>query len=317
MRPQTLVFVLVALIVAAGLAFFARSLMAPAPVPMGPRIIQKEEPAVQILVANDRIGTGEFIKPEKLGWRPWPKSALDERFITKDKFKESDVVGAVPRQPLDKGDPVFASKIIKPGQGGFLAAVLKPGMRAVSVNVNRATGNAGLVMPGDLVDLMLTQKIRSETGGSERFAGETVLRGLRVLAVDQTLDTKDQALIAQTATLEAAPRDAEKVLVAQQMGELSLVLRSLAVDADRDQSVDAAGPMWDREVSKAYRPVSAPAPAPVGAAPQIAHGSSVVVLRGGSGGQSGGAAPVSVPVQTPNVAAAAISPNASAQAPSQ
>ena len=309
MRPQSIVFVFVALIVAAGLAFFARSLMAPKAAPSQQQAVVQKEAAVEILVANDRIGTGEFIKPEGLGWRPWPKSALDERFITKEHFKETDVVGAVPRQVLEKGDPILASKIIKPGEGGFLAAVLQPGMRAVSVNVNRATGNAGLIMPGDKVDLLLTQKIPSEMG-RERFAGETVLQGIRVIAIDQTLDTQDKAVIAQTTTLELTPKDAEKVLVAEQMGQLSLSLRSLAVDdPNGGQGANPSAPTWDREVSK----VVVRAPAPITGAP-VARAPQVVVLRGGSGSQ-GSPAPAAAPV--PNLAASATSPNASADAPSK
>lgn len=282
----------------------------------------KEPATVKILVAANHIGPGEFLKPELFDWKDWPKDALDDRFIVKEGFKETDVVGAVAKQPLEQGDPIFTSKIIKPGQGGFLAAVLKPGMRAVSVNVNRATGNAGLILPGDLVDLVLTGKVDSQNSEqqTDHYVGQTVLHKLRVLAIDQTLDTKaqnkDQPQVAQTTTLEVTPKDAEKVLVAEQLGQLSLVLRSLAVADGQDGKPvvedDKPALTWDRDVSLALkqrggarRTGGAPAPRP-----------GVVVMRGNAR-STVSFTPQSGSPSAPAIAASALSPDASAVMPGQ
>ncbi len=284
MRPRTILVVFSFFIAAAGLALVARGLMRPpAPAPHAP-VATMEAPMAKILVAAEHIGRGQFLKPDLYEWKVWPRAALDDRFIVKDQFKPADVAGAVAKEPLEKGDPIFTNKIVRPGQGGFLAAVLQPGMRAVSVNVNRVTGNAGLIMPGDIVDLVLTGKVDGrDSEQRDHYVGQTVLHKLRVLATDQTMDNKDQAMVAQTVTLEVTPKDAEKVLVAEQLGQLSLVLRSLAV-ADNAGAPTVAQDSkpeltWDRDVSLAIKERGYGEPHPKQAAPARP---AVVVMRGRS-----------------------------------
>lgn len=319
MRPRTILVVFSFLIVAAGLAFVARSLMRPQAQAVHSAVVTKEAPMTKILVAAEHVGRGQFLKPDLYEWKPWPKGALDERFIVKDQFKPDDVTGAVAKEPLEKGDPIFANKIVKPGQGGFLAAVLQPGMRAVSINVNRVTGNAGLIMPGDIVDLVLTDKIDArDSDEPDHYVGQTVLHKLRVLATDQTMNNKDEAKVAQTATLEVTPKDAEKVLVAEQLGQLSLVLRSLAVadsgdaSAARDNKPELT---WDRDVSLAVRQRGYGQARPKQSAPARP---AVVVMRGSSRSNvavSDSAGPPSN--ATSDYTAAAFSPDAPAAVPGQ
>jgi pilus assembly protein CpaB len=136
------------------------------------------------------------------------------------------------RYPITAGQPLTVGALVKPGDRGFLAAALGPGMRAVTVPVSERTGVAGFIFPGDRVDLMLTQTVEGE--GRPLKTSETVLRNLRVLATDQSTEqvTNEQGKTVvrnfNTVTLEVTPKLAEKVAVAQTLGTLSLVLRSLA-----------------------------------------------------------------------------------------
>jgi pilus assembly protein CpaB len=121
---------------------------------------------------------------------------------------------------------------MRPGDHGFLAAVLGPDTRAVTVGVDMVSGTAGLIWPGDRVDLILTQTIdRPTVSSGHRFAAETVLSNVRVIAIDQQLvqgaspDTAE-AKPARTVTLEVAATEAERVAVAERLGRLSLVVRS-------------------------------------------------------------------------------------------
>jgi pilus assembly protein CpaB len=155
----------------------------------------------------------------------------------------SKLLGTVVRYQITAGEPVTQGALVAPGDRGFLAAALGPGMRAVTVPVSEKTGVGGFVFPGDHVDMMLTQSI-SGTEGQPLNATETILRNLRVLATDQQTETttgddgKTVVKAVRTVTLEATPKVAEKIAVAQTVGTLSLSLRSLAdSQSDLDQAI--------------------------------------------------------------------------------
>jgi pilus assembly protein CpaB len=130
--------------------------------------------------------------------------------------------------------------VLNPGDHGFLAAVLGTGKRAVTVGVDPVSGTAGLIWPGDHVDVVLTQAIdEKEQPLDRRISGETVLTNVRVIAVDQQLVQGGQGAQAnptavananRTVTLEATTFDAERIAVASRLGRLSLVVRSAADD---------------------------------------------------------------------------------------
>ena len=214
-----------------------------------------EAAATYVLVAKKNLPTGSLVKLGDLRWQAWPDKGLARPYLVRGKRKESEVVGAVVRAPVTTGQPVTDGLIVKPGDRGFLAAVLKSGMRAVSVPVNATTGIAGFVFPGDRVDLILAHGIRRGAGTEKtvRRASETVLRGVRVLAVDQS--TNDQAgkpSIAKTATLEVTSKQAEIIAVVVELGKLSLSLRSLATE-DEDIRQAASAPAsftWDSDASQ-------------------------------------------------------------------
>jgi pilus assembly protein CpaB len=233
MNIRTVVLLTVALAVAGLTALLVNGWLA------GQKVaVQAQAPAVaapppppEILVAKKALPAGTFVKPDELEWRPWPQEGLTEAYLVKGKASEKDLAGAVVRTHLYAGEPITTSRVVHPGEQGFLAAVLDPGKRAVAIPVDGTSGVAGFVFPGDFVDVILAIKRTVSAEGSEgsetRQFSETLLTDVRVLAIDQTLDNSGAAKVGKTATLEVSPKQAERVALGLDMGTLSLSLRSL------------------------------------------------------------------------------------------
>ena len=152
---------------------------------------------------------------------------------------KADYIGAVVREPILAGEPIVGRKIVRAGDSGYMAAYLEPGMRAMAIRVTVETAAGGFILPGDRVDVLLTREVKLPTGtaGGEtsKFVSATVMRNVKVLAIDQNTRAaeNEQAVVGATATMEVSGRDAEVLALAKSEGELSLVLRSYA---------DTAGP---------------------------------------------------------------------------
>ena len=157
------------------------------------------------------------------------------------------------RQHIAQGEPIGTSRVIHPGERGFLAAVLTPGMRAATVPLNATADGAGLILPGDRVDLLLSHQIPDmrDANGPARNVGETVLTDIRVVAIDQTVNDQDKKPITgKTATFEVTSKQAEAIEVAKLIGNLSIVLRSAGDPEGKDGAKQTvAGPTWDSDVS--------------------------------------------------------------------
>lgn len=217
-----------------------------------------EAPAANgVLVARKALPTGTFVKAEDLRWQPWPEGAIDPTYVLQGKREPQSFAGAVVRQSVVAGQPVTDARLVKPGDRGFLAAVLSPGTRAVAVAVNASSAIAGLVFPGDRVDLILSHRFEVPGEKSKREvrrASETVLTNVRVIAIDQsTDDQKAKPAVPKTATLEVTPRQAEIVAVAMELGKLSLSLRSLARIEDDTTTIGAVKADDDTELAKRGR----------------------------------------------------------------
>jgi pilus assembly protein CpaB len=201
-------------------------------------------PQKAVLVARAAIARGQILKPADLAWQPWPVGAIGKAYIQDSTKKIEDFAGWVARDPFVPGEPVTEAKIVAPGSRGFLAAVLSPGMRAVSVPVTATSGISGLVFPGDQVDILVSEVLptRGSNGNAApQKAAETVLHDVRVLAVDQKLESKSgEAAVAHNVTLEVTPKQAEEIAVATEMGKLSLSLRSLATSSTETASADSS-----------------------------------------------------------------------------
>lgn len=189
--------------------------------------------ATEVLVARRNIQLGEVTKPTDFRWQTWPTEAVTPSFVTQSRGDESMklVTDAIARAPLLEGEPVTSQKLIKPGQGGVLAAILPSGMRAISTKIKEETAAGRLILPNDRVDVILTRRERSPAGQDETVS-DTLFYNVRVLAIGQAIGAKEGAKssegAANTATLELTPRQAELLARANAAGEISLSLRSIA-----------------------------------------------------------------------------------------
>jgi len=231
--PRSMILIFAAVLTAGGTIYFAQSWISRERAQLE---AMKKQPVkdegTQILVAKKNLPAGQFVKPEDVEWRAWPKEGVAQTYYLKGKVEKTALIGAVVRRGITAGEPMSDGKLAKPGDQGFLAAVLEPGMRAITVSINQTSGIAGFVFPGDRVDLLLTQEVAdSDGGGQKRFAAETVLTKIRVLAMDQRVNDVDNTpKVSKTITVEVTPKQAEMIAVAGQLGHLSLSLRSLAND---------------------------------------------------------------------------------------
>jgi len=198
-----------------------------------PRVVTKEvtQNTTQVLVAKTDIGLGHLLAPENLRWQEWPQSAVNQNHIQRNARPNatSDLAGAIARTPMQPGDPIYPRSVVKAGEGGVLASILSPGMRAASTRIKEETGAGKLILPNDHVDVLLTMRKRGR-GGGEDHVSETLFRNVRVLAIGQLIQAADGKKLAEgnTATLELTPRQTEELAVADAKGAISLVLRSIA-----------------------------------------------------------------------------------------
>lgn len=259
-------------VVAAGLATFLalqpQREPAPAVETATPEPVVIKEPMAKVLVARDAVGTGQRLSASSLMWQDWPEAALSTDFITEAASPEAitQISGTLVRQPFYQGEPILAPKLMDAGPN-YLAAVLDETKRAVSVSVNAESASGGFIVPLDRVDVVLT---RTTPGGT---ISETILRNVRVLAVNDRLATDGTPLpgtasedeLADSgedrvdmfhhtaiATLELDPEEAEVVINATTAGRLSLVLRPFASPDSAEpaptftanQTIRMTSPFW-------------------------------------------------------------------------
>lgn len=247
MDKKKLLLLVAALLIAVTTAFAARSVFSGGPVapmagavpvtPMGPKV----------LVAQRALPTGTIITADAVSFQDWPKELVQDAYFLDGQADMTKLLGTVVRFPVTAGQPLTQGALVAPGDRGFLAAALGPGMRAMTIPVSDTSGVGGFVFPGDRVDLMLSQSVKSGNDGAQDLkAAETFLRNLRVLATDQatsteTVDGKSVVKTSRTVTLEVTPRIAEKITVAQTVGQLSLSLRPLTDNQADFERVLASG----------------------------------------------------------------------------
>lgn len=279
------------ILLAAGvLALVARALFVssqePAPAP---------RPDQQIRIAAADLPAGLLLRESDLGWKTVRPSAVPNGAIVQDSPQAGKLAGAMLRGALAAGAPLLAGNIIQPDAPGFLAAALAPGMRAVSVPIDDVSGNAGLIQPGDRVDMILTQNV--QRGGQRATVSETVVENVRIIAVGSMFtpprDAKGAGNVnrARTITAEVSPQVAEAVTVASHLGTLSLALRSFATTDRNEPSAGGAvvvarsagakenQPTWGGDVSRALASAGGePTPPPPSSG--IAPKRSITLLRG-------------------------------------
>lgn len=294
MNVRSLILVVAALLIAVVTALFARNLLTSE----GPKPAQAaavaESKGPRVLVAAVPLPVGHIIEAAQVRWQKWPNDNLDQTYFVEGQTQQDAYVGKVVRTSMTPGQPLTQGALVGPGERGFLAAVLSEGMRAITVSVSDTSGVAGFVFPGDRVDLILTTEVPREDAPTIKVS-QTVLRNVRVLAVDQrTNDLENQPKVGRTVTLEVTPKLVEKIAVMQRLGSLSLSLRPLtenAAAASGQSRVDEAPmPSDARPTYTLGSEVSKYANAKVGggggggsqpaAHPGAKRGTNVIVLRG-------------------------------------
>jgi pilus assembly protein CpaB len=269
MKARFAILLLINILLVVGVVVFlgmGRSQQAPVqgPTAAAPAV----QTTVDVLIAANNLPPGTLIQPTDVAWQRWPKENLSDSFTSKPSDMPPDqatnllnsVSGSVVRLGIGKGQPIVTGAVIKPGEKGFLAAILAPGMRAISINISASSGGAGLILPGDRVDVLLSQglKVKDPAGAeAERRVTETYIPDLRLIALDQKVssDPKDPR-VGRTATLEVTPHQAEMLILGEDMGKLSLSLRSVQ-SADTDKLGRTV--VWDYAASMAMSGKSAKA----------------------------------------------------------
>ena len=206
----------------------------------------------EVLVANKKLLTGEVLKAENVHWEQVPDSLVFKGMIKrKDQEDENklEVYDKPLRRVIESGEPVTTQALVTNAEGGnnFLSASIEPGMRAIAVPVKPEAMAGGFIAPGDYVDVIMTYQVNLRGGDEEKttasaiiqkFASETILSNIHVLAVDQNAkENGHEAKIGKTVTLEVTKGDAQVLVMAVSMGQISLSLRRLGEKdtvADRD-----------------------------------------------------------------------------------
>ncbi|WP_161853294.1 Flp pilus assembly protein CpaB [Bradyrhizobium sp. CCBAU 051011] len=215
--------------VALGLIAYNMNLPKQAPV----EVVEKAPVApatVGYFVAARPLSKGTLAREEDFTVR----SALPERVpagaILETPDSKIGLPGSLVRKFVDAGSPITLQEILRPRDRGFLASVLAPDSRAISIKVDEESGVSGLIRPGDYVDVGLTQ-LFDKVDPARRALSETVLRNVRVIAIDQDIAQGGHAAsakgkAAQTVSLELTPEQVKKIAVAKQLGTLSLAVRA-------------------------------------------------------------------------------------------
>jgi pilus assembly protein CpaB len=196
---------------------------------------------VEVLIAKNDLGRGQVIGDGDVAWQMWPAAAANPSFIKRTDRPDAvhEFSGAIVRISVASGEPIREPSVVFAKGSGFLAAVLPKGMRAVAMDVSPESAAGGFILPDDHVDIVLTrhEKTAGAGGLADSVVSETILRNIRVLAIDQSVEEKagQKTDIGKTATLELTPDQAETLTLARQQGTMSLTLRSL-VDSPAENS---------------------------------------------------------------------------------
>jgi pilus assembly protein CpaB len=246
MSPVRLIILLVAAGAAIAAVFLVRSAQTPAPAAAAAAttiVKSKEVAAKQVLVARHEIPIGKFVTADDLRWQDWPEDSPTGAFIEQKKEPEAleKMAGAVARFSLVEGEPVTLTKMVHPGASSFMAALLNPGMRAVSIEIAPETAAGGFIQPNDRVDVIVTRELEDATAGGantiQKVRSDLILGNIRVLAIDGIYGPpaaegenpgQGAALIGTRATLELTDQDSTLINAAKKAGELALTLRSIS-----------------------------------------------------------------------------------------
>jgi len=190
----------------------------------------------EVLVAAIDLEPGVLMNAASMQWQPWPQEALNPAFITRELRPDAvqTLAGLVARNRLITGEPIHDGKLAA-GAAGALSVILASGKRAVAVRISAENSAGGFVLPNDRVDVLLTNS-RVDPTGNNSVSSRVILKNVKVLAVDQTIDGTSEAVVGKTATLELKPEEVETITAAEASGALSLALRAMS-DNGEDSAI--------------------------------------------------------------------------------
>jgi pilus assembly protein CpaB len=223
-----------------------------------PKPVAAAQPTARVLVAAAALPAGTLIQPGEIGAQPLVKNTLPKDAILDTPQGRASLIGAMVRHTIAPGAPINVSNVIRPGDHGFLAAVLKPGMRAITIGVDAISDSAGLIWPGDHVDVILTQSLNApQLPAGHQLAAEIVLSDVQVIATGQRIvqggvqtAPGQQNVQATTVTLEVSSIQAEHLAIAEKLGPLSLLVHS-AEPGKKLTGSQSVEPIWANAVSPA------------------------------------------------------------------
>lgn len=233
MKPVRIIILAVAVASAAMAGLLAMN-MTRAPAPQTAEPVVERAPTVNVLVASKSLPVGSRLGGDSIHWMAWPKDGIVDGLITDESQPSAidDLSGSVVRLPMFNGEPVRHEKVAD-ASSRIMSSLLPAGKRAVATEITVATGAGGFILPNDRVDVIMVRK-----GDADLYLTETVLSNVRVLAIDQQVEEKDdgsKSVVGTTATLELTPDQSKVMTVAQQMAErISLALRSVADAQESD-----------------------------------------------------------------------------------
>ena len=235
MKAARLIVLGVALTAGLGAAYL---MMGPKPQEQVRVVAAPPAPKEAVLVTVHDLGFGSVLTADDVRWQSWPKDQVPIGVIQQSLQPNAvhDVAGAIVRSNFLAGEPLRADRLVRGSGSGFMSAVLQPGSRAVAIDLADQGKSAagGFILPNDRVDVIRTFHPDDAPAAT---ASETILTNIRVLAIGQSIQEKaaERTAIGSTATIELTSEQAEKVVLAQRTGQLTLSLRSMADSAKDDQ----------------------------------------------------------------------------------
>jgi pilus assembly protein CpaB len=272
-RPNNLIILFLAIAMGGIAAFLAHNW-----IEGHSRAFAAGDSAGTVVVAAEPLGFGAEVSADSVTEIPWIAESLPTgAFVVKEDLLKDGRRVVLSR--LERGEPILRSKITGPGQRALLSSLLNEGKRAVTLRVDDVRGVAGFILPGDFVDVVLI----AEDGPPRRENySEILLQHLKVLAVDQLAsERQEKATVAKAVTIEVTPEQAQKLLLATNIGKLSLILRppeEANAESGRRVTERDIGRIDTRITADTARPPPPPPPAVAAPAPPT-NTAKVAIVR--------------------------------------
>ncbi len=252
MDKRKIILIAVMAILAFGIFNVVKKLGTPPPQTVqAPETIVEKVKYVGVLAAAKDMPLGSRISDSSLSWIDWPAEAVTPALITEDNRPDAkaELENSIVRSPIVEGEPINPVKLVSAGDSGVMAALLSPGMRAVTTRISVDTAAGGFIQPGDRVDVILRESFRIEDNDENKnqaqlkrervFMARTLFENVKVLAIDQTYATTSEdgaTVIGSTATFELNQNDAELLQEAEGAGDIYLTLRGITRSSARGVS---------------------------------------------------------------------------------